>query len=180
MAGSAAHLPARRRRRNYLGNSLDGRVFLTGRLRPVWQIFCHFPATCREYHRISLHRRDNLRQRDQREQDDRRRRRRRNQLGFADAGQDRPRRELRADQRRWPEHPGQWRIANPASSITRNISGGLGGGISNLGTTSVDGSQIRLNVGSAGGGIATSTTTSPCGARLSGATPVAIQQASVV
>ena len=41
------------------------------------------------------------------------------------------------------------------STVTHNTSGGLGGGISNLGTTSLDGSQVRLNTGSAGGGIAT-------------------------
>ena len=37
----------------------------------------------------------------------------------------------------------------------RKVSGGLGGGISNLGTTSLDGTLVRLNRGSGGGGIAT-------------------------
>jgi hypothetical protein len=42
------------------------------------------------------------------------------------------------------------------STIVSNISGSLGGGISNLGTTSLDGAVVTLNKGSAGGGIATS------------------------
>jgi hypothetical protein len=44
------------------------------------------------------------------------------------------------------------------SQFVRNISGGLGGAISNLGTTTVSGSSIRFNRGSAGGGIATGNT----------------------
>ena len=44
------------------------------------------------------------------------------------------------------------------STVTHNTSGGLGGGISNLGTTFIDGSQVRLNTGSGGGGIATGNT----------------------
>jgi predicted outer membrane repeat protein len=40
------------------------------------------------------------------------------------------------------------------STFTRNTSGGLGGAISNLGTTSLFGSTVRLNKGSGGGGIA--------------------------
>jgi hypothetical protein len=42
------------------------------------------------------------------------------------------------------------------STIVRNVSGSLGGGISNLGTTSLDGTRVELNTGSSGGGIATS------------------------
>jgi hypothetical protein len=42
------------------------------------------------------------------------------------------------------------------STIVRNVSGGLGGGISNLGATSLDGTVVQLNEGSSGGGIATS------------------------
>jgi hypothetical protein len=41
------------------------------------------------------------------------------------------------------------------SVFERNVSGGLGGGMSNLGTTSLDGTLVRLNTGSGGGGIAT-------------------------
>ena len=41
------------------------------------------------------------------------------------------------------------------SQFTRNVSGGLGGGISNLGTTTLDRTSVRFNRGSAGGGIAT-------------------------
>jgi hypothetical protein len=41
------------------------------------------------------------------------------------------------------------------STFARNISGGLGGGISNLGTMSLSRSTVRLNRGSSGGGIAT-------------------------
>ena len=41
------------------------------------------------------------------------------------------------------------------STFSHNTSAGLGGGISNLGTTSLNGSQVRFNTGSAGGGIAT-------------------------
>jgi hypothetical protein len=44
------------------------------------------------------------------------------------------------------------------SQIVSNVSGGLGGGISNLGTTTVSGSSVRFNKGSAGGGIATGNT----------------------
>ncbi|HMH94424.1 MAG TPA: hypothetical protein VK586_25495, partial [Streptosporangiaceae bacterium] len=44
------------------------------------------------------------------------------------------------------------------STFTRNTSGGLGGGISNLGTTSLAGSTVRLNKASSGGGIATGNT----------------------
>jgi len=49
--------------------------------------------------------------------------------------------------------PGTSRIAQ--STFARNVSGGLGGGISNLGTTSLSRSTVRLNQGSSGGGIAT-------------------------
>ncbi len=41
------------------------------------------------------------------------------------------------------------------SEFTRNVSGGLGGAISNLGTTSLAGAVVRMNRGSSGGGIAT-------------------------
>lgn len=44
------------------------------------------------------------------------------------------------------------------STFTRNTSGGLGGAISNLGTTSLTGSTVRLNKASSGGGIATGNT----------------------
>jgi hypothetical protein len=44
------------------------------------------------------------------------------------------------------------------SQFVRNVSGGLGGGISNLGTTTLYGTSVRFNRGSAGGGIATSNT----------------------
>jgi predicted outer membrane repeat protein len=44
------------------------------------------------------------------------------------------------------------------STFTRNTSGGLGGAIANLGTTSLAGSTVRLNKGSGGGGIATGNT----------------------
>jgi predicted outer membrane repeat protein len=44
------------------------------------------------------------------------------------------------------------------STFTRNTSGSLGGAISNLGTTSLAGSTVRLNKGSGGGGIATGNT----------------------
>ena len=44
------------------------------------------------------------------------------------------------------------------SQIVNNVSGGLGGGISNLGTTTISGSSIRFNRGSGGGGIATGNT----------------------
>jgi hypothetical protein len=44
------------------------------------------------------------------------------------------------------------------STFTRNTSGGLGGGMSNLGTTSLFGTTVRLNKGSGGGGIATGNT----------------------
>ncbi len=41
------------------------------------------------------------------------------------------------------------------SRFTRNVSGSLGGAISNLGTTTLYGTSVRFNRGSAGGGIAT-------------------------
>jgi hypothetical protein len=41
------------------------------------------------------------------------------------------------------------------SVFTGNVAGGLGGGISNLGTTSLDRTAVRQNKGSGGGGIAT-------------------------
>jgi hypothetical protein len=41
------------------------------------------------------------------------------------------------------------------TTFIRNVSSGLGGGISNLGTTSLAGSTVRLNKGTGGGGIAT-------------------------
>jgi hypothetical protein len=44
------------------------------------------------------------------------------------------------------------------TSFSGNVAGGLGGGISNLGTTSLTGSVIRFNKGSGGGGIATGNT----------------------
>ncbi len=44
------------------------------------------------------------------------------------------------------------------TTVTHNVSLGLGGGISNLGTTSINGSQVRFNTGSSGGGIATGNT----------------------
>ena len=44
------------------------------------------------------------------------------------------------------------------SQFTRNVAGGLGGGISNLGTTTLDRTSVRFNRGSAGGGIATGNT----------------------
>ena len=44
------------------------------------------------------------------------------------------------------------------SQIVYNVSGGLGGGISNLGTTTITGSSVRFNQGSGGGGIATGNT----------------------
>lgn len=44
------------------------------------------------------------------------------------------------------------------SQIANNVSGGLGGGISNLGTTTISGSSVRFNKGSGGGGIATGNT----------------------
>lgn len=44
------------------------------------------------------------------------------------------------------------------STIIHNVSGGLGGGISNLGHTSLDGVVVQLNEGSSGGGIATGNT----------------------
>jgi hypothetical protein len=42
-----------------------------------------------------------------------------------------------------------------SSSIILNTSGSLGGGISNLGTLRVTGTEIRMNTGTSGGGIAT-------------------------
>jgi hypothetical protein len=42
------------------------------------------------------------------------------------------------------------------STFVHNVSGSLGGGISNLGTTSLDNTRVQLNTGSSGGGIATS------------------------
>lgn len=44
------------------------------------------------------------------------------------------------------------------SQIVSNVAGGLGGGISNLGTTTISGSSVRFNKGSSGGGIATGNT----------------------
>jgi hypothetical protein len=44
------------------------------------------------------------------------------------------------------------------SSFVGNVSGGIGGGLSNLGTTKVTGTVVRRNKGSAGGGIATGNT----------------------
>jgi hypothetical protein len=44
------------------------------------------------------------------------------------------------------------------STVDHNISGGLGGGISNLGTTTLDRVLVKRNKGSAGGGIATGNT----------------------
>jgi hypothetical protein len=41
------------------------------------------------------------------------------------------------------------------SQFVNNVSGGLGGGISNLGTTTLTGTSVRFNKGSGGGGIAT-------------------------
>jgi predicted outer membrane repeat protein len=41
------------------------------------------------------------------------------------------------------------------SSFLANVSGGLGGAISNLGTTTIKGTTIQANQGSSGGGIAT-------------------------
>ncbi len=44
------------------------------------------------------------------------------------------------------------------SQFVHNVSGGLGGGISNLGTTTLYGTSVRFNTGSGGGGIATGNT----------------------
>lgn len=44
------------------------------------------------------------------------------------------------------------------STLAHNTSGGLGGGISNLSTTSLDRTLVRANRGSSGGGIATGNT----------------------
>jgi hypothetical protein len=44
------------------------------------------------------------------------------------------------------------------STIVHNVSGGLGGGMSNLGHTSLYGVMVQLNHGSSGGGIATGNT----------------------
>ncbi len=44
------------------------------------------------------------------------------------------------------------------TSVNNNVSGSLGGGLSNLGTTNLNGSQVRRNQASAGGGIATGNT----------------------
>jgi hypothetical protein len=44
------------------------------------------------------------------------------------------------------------------SQIVSNVAGGLGGGLSNLGTTTISGSSVRFNKGSNGGGIATGNT----------------------
>lgn len=44
------------------------------------------------------------------------------------------------------------------TTVTNNSSGGLGGGISNLGTTTLVGTLVRRNRGSAGGGIASGNT----------------------
>lgn len=45
-----------------------------------------------------------------------------------------------------------------SSTVVSNTSAGLGGGISNLGTTSLDHTHVQQNKGSAGGGIATGNT----------------------
>jgi len=45
-----------------------------------------------------------------------------------------------------------------SSTVVSNTSGGLGGGISNLGTTSLDHTHVQTNKGSAGGGIASGNT----------------------
>jgi hypothetical protein len=44
------------------------------------------------------------------------------------------------------------------SQFVHNVSGGLGGAISNLGTTTLYGTSVRFNKGSGGGGIATGNT----------------------
>ena len=44
------------------------------------------------------------------------------------------------------------------SQFTRNVSGSLGGAISNLGTTTLSGTSVRFNTGSSAGGIATGNT----------------------
>lgn len=44
------------------------------------------------------------------------------------------------------------------SQFAGNVSGGLGGAISNLGTTTLYGTSVRFNTGSGGGGIATGNT----------------------
>jgi hypothetical protein len=44
------------------------------------------------------------------------------------------------------------------SQFAHNVSGGLGGAISNLGTTTLNGTSVRFNTGSGGGGIATGNT----------------------
>jgi hypothetical protein len=44
------------------------------------------------------------------------------------------------------------------TTVEHNTAGGRGGGMSNLGTTRLDGSVVRFNRGSSGGGIATGTT----------------------
>jgi hypothetical protein len=44
------------------------------------------------------------------------------------------------------------------SQFVHNVSGGLGGGMSNLGTTTLYGTSVRFNKGSGGGGIATGNT----------------------
>ena len=54
-------------------------------------------------------------------------------------------------------------VAAGSSHITQsqfadNVSGGLGGAISNLGTTTLYGTSVRFNTGSSGGGIATGNT----------------------
>jgi hypothetical protein len=43
-------------------------------------------------------------------------------------------------------------------TFIKNTSGGLGGGLSNLGTTSLTGTTVRLNKAAGGGGIATGNT----------------------
>ena len=45
-----------------------------------------------------------------------------------------------------------------STAVSENTSGGLGGGLSNLGTTSLTGSTVTHNRGSSGGGIATGNT----------------------
>jgi hypothetical protein len=51
---------------------------------------------------------------------------------------------------------GTSRLVN--DTVTSNTSGGLGGGISNLGTTSLNHTHVQVNHGSGGGGIATGNT----------------------
>ena len=46
------------------------------------------------------------------------------------------------------------------SQFTRNVSGSLGGAVSNLGTTTLYGTSVRFNTGSGGGGSRPATPTS--------------------